>query len=62
MQLKNQEKEFWLFKLRRVNKLDSIINVSGLRGFKFRLVGIDQLSKASNWHDLPNHYAFLQKE
>jgi len=57
----NLEKDYWLFELGGVKKLDLSINVSGYRDFKFRLASFEELVKATTWNELPNHYAFLQK-
>ncbi len=57
----NANKNYWLFELGTATKLDSSIDVSGSRDFKFRLTSIEDLGKTTTWTNLPNHYEFLQK-
>ena len=53
--------QYWLFELGVSRQVKSHIKVGGLRDFKFRLVGADDLEKSQKWSDLSDYYAFLQK-
>ena len=59
--VKNVNDKYWLFNLGRSNKMLLSIDVSGSRDFKFQLVKIDELVKATTWDELPSHYAFLSE-
>jgi len=43
-------------------RLGMRVLVPGMRDFKFRLTGLDDLSIAGNWQELPDRYAFLSHQ
>lgn len=57
--IRDPDAVYWLFTLGAPLRLGIRVLVPGMRDFKFRLTGLDDLSTAGNWQALPDRYVFL---
>ena len=51
---------YWLLELGQAHTLNSALNISGFRDFKFKLINREELVSTSTfWEHSPGRYAFL---